>query len=100
MDGTWSPESVFLLPLVNRTSAMVASVTAISAPRAARRLGSRLLDAWLCVIAICDSPTLSPTPAPDRGSCEGANEAHPSPSADASAVWLALLSLSATRCLG
>ena len=35
---------------------MVASVTAINAPRAARRLGSRLLDAWLCVIAISDYP--------------------------------------------
>jgi hypothetical protein len=35
---------------------MLASVTAISAPRAARRLGSRLLDAWLCVIAISDYP--------------------------------------------
>jgi hypothetical protein len=30
--------------------------------------------------------TLPPTPVPDRGSCEGGNDAQPSPSADASAV--------------
>src|SRR5262245_32142843 len=46
-------------------------------------------DCWMPGCASSRSPiirTLSPTPAPDRGSCEGDNDAQPSPSADASAV--------------